>query len=107
MSEETARQFMRRGVGRRPTSQAFRGHAIGREFRREATFRQIKDAWRTRAWWRDSSWWPIFIGLLATFLIACGMFGFFVVIGPPLVKVLCAGAVVYAAVRTGWGFWKA
>lgn len=107
MSDERARRFMGRGVGRRPTSRFFRGRVAGREFRRGATFRQVKEAWHTGAWRRDSSWWPIFVGLLATPLIVFGMFGFFVIVGPPLAKVLCAAAVIYAAVRTTWGFWKA
>ncbi|HLO34324.1 MAG TPA: hypothetical protein VK249_34585 [Anaerolineales bacterium] len=45
--------------------------------------------------------------LLQTFLLAFGMFGFFFVIGPPLVKLMCGGALLYAPVRTIWAFWKA
>jgi hypothetical protein len=36
-----------------------------------------------------------------------GMFGYFLVVGAPTVKRVCAGVLLYATARTAWGFWKA
>jgi hypothetical protein len=107
MSEDEARQFMRTSAGRPMINRAFRGKAVGREARTGASFHDIKEAFISGDWSRDPGWWPIFIGLLALPLVAYGMFGYFIVIGPPTVKVICAAALAYATVRTVWGFWKA
>jgi len=107
MSEAEAQEYMQSGAGRPRVKRIFKGLAAGREFRMEASFREIKEAVRRGAWVYDRGWWPILLGLLATPLIAYGMFGYFFVIGAPLVKLVCGGALAYATVRTGWGFWKA
>jgi hypothetical protein len=107
MSEEEAKAFMSTRAGSPRRKGTFRGKAAGREFRMAATFREIKDTVRTGNWRHDPSWWPILIGLVGLPLAAYGMFGYFVVIGQPLVKLLCAGALAYATVRTVWGFWRA
>ena len=91
MSEDEAQQCMRTSAGRPGQVRHFRGRAAGREFRRAATIREIKDAWRSGDWLTDPSWWPILLGLL----------------GAPTVKLVCAGALLYATARTAWGFWKA
>ncbi len=49
----------------------------------------------------------ILVALLGAPFAVYGMFGYFIVIGAPTVKLLCAGALVYATARTAWGFWKA
>jgi hypothetical protein len=102
MSDPAARAFMQR-----TTRQRVRGPAVGREFHIDTTFREVKHAARTGDWLRNPHWYPIFLGLGALPLIAYGMFGFFIVIGPPVVQVLCAAALVYATTRTRWSFWKA
>ena len=38
--------------------------------------------------------------MLGSLLMLAGIFGFLFVIGPPLVKIICAGAFVYGLVRT-------
>jgi hypothetical protein len=107
MSEAEAQEYMQSGAGRPGVRRIFKGQAAGRQFRGTASFREIKEAVRRGAWVHDSSWWPILVGLLAAPLIAYGMFGYFFVIGAPLVKLFCGGALAYATVRTVWGFWKA
>jgi hypothetical protein len=107
MSEAEARDFMQSSAGGPRLTRVLRGRAAGREFQIAASFREIKDAFRTGAWLREPGWWPLVIGLLAMPLIFYGMFGYFIVIGPPLVKLICAGALVYATLRTLWAFWKA
>jgi hypothetical protein len=98
---------MSTSAGRPRTARVTRGPVAGREYRFTASFREIKGAFRTGSWLHDRSLWPILIGLVGVLFAAYGMFGYFVVIGPPLVKLLCGGALAYATVRTVWGFWKA
>jgi hypothetical protein len=85
---------------------SFRGPSKVREFRTEVTFKEIKEAWHDGNW-NNSEWLPIFLSLLALIFIAFGMFGFFFVIGAPLVKLVCGGALAYATVRTIWAFGQA
>ncbi len=84
-----------------------RGAGVGREFQMTRSFSSIKDAFRSGAWRRDPDWYPIFLGLAAMPLILYGMFGIAIVLGPPLVKALCAGALLYATVMLVRSFWKA
>jgi len=107
MSEAEAREFMQSSAGRTRMTRSFRGRVAGREFQMAASFGEIKDVFRTGAWLRDPGGWPLVIGLLATPLIFYGMFGYFAVIGPPLVKLICAGALAYVTLQTVWAFWKA
>jgi len=40
--------------------------------------------------------------------MACvGLFGVFVVIGPPAVQLICLATLAYALARTAWAFWHA
>ncbi len=106
MSDDEAFKFIENGASPATIYHRFRGQAKGREFRMEVTFREIKDAWHSGNW-NSPEWLPIFLGLLAMVFIAFGMFGFFFVIGTPLVKLICGGALAYATTRTLWAFWKA
>lgn len=101
MSSGAARDFMQR-----ETHGRFRGRAAGREFHSETTMREIKRAVGSGEW-REPKWYPILLGLAALPLIAFGMFGFFIVVAPPVVKVLCIAALFYATARTVWSFWHA
>jgi hypothetical protein len=103
MTGEEARDFMRSSTGAR----VLKGRMGGREARMVASFAEIKDAVRTGAWLREPAWRPLFVGLFAMPCICVGMFGFVFVIGPPLVKLLCSGALVYVAARMAWAFWRA
>jgi hypothetical protein len=107
MNDDEALGFIEQSAGSPTIRRRFRGRAKGSEFHTEVSFRDIKEAWRSGEWRYEQNWLPVFLGLLAVTLIAFGMFGFFFVIGPPLVKLLCGGALLYATVRTAWAFWKA
>jgi hypothetical protein len=107
MTNDEALRFMENSASSPTIHRHFRGRAKGRDFYIEITFKEIKQAWLSGDWQREPKWLMIFIGLLAIALIAFGMFGFFFVIGPPLVKLLCSGALLYAMVRTTLAFWKA
>lgn len=108
MSDEEAHDYMRtRGAPLQRTG-VFRGWASGRTTPDGiASFRQIKDAFRSGDWLRDPRIRPFCVGIIGLLLAVLGGFGFFVVTSPPLVKLICAGAVLYAFGRTGWAFWKA
>jgi hypothetical protein len=103
MSEEEARQF----IESNGPIQHFSGQTAGREAKTEWTFREIKESFHSGAVWRNSSEFAVFLGLIGLALAAYGMFGYFIIIGPPLVKLACAGALAYATVLTAWSFWKA
>jgi hypothetical protein len=81
--------------------------AVGAEAQDGATFAEIKAAWRARAWRVSPRWRRMFLMMLATALLAFGLFGSFIVIAPAGLKLILAGALVYAAVRTAWGFRQA
>ncbi len=78
-----------------------------RSFSGEASFSAVKKAWRLRSWRYDRSWRIFFVMMVGALLLAVGLFGFFVVIGPPVVKLFCGGALLYALGRTAWGFRQA
>ncbi len=108
MSEEEARQFSQSGAGRTGNLfSRFFGRVAGREFYVEMSLRGIKDGLRSGVGWRNLDWWLVFLGLIGLCLALYGMFGYFFVVGPPLVKLACAGALIYTTIRTVWSFWKA
>lgn len=73
----------------------------------EASFREIKAAWRSGAWRRGPRWRRLFVMGAGGLLMGAGLFGLAVVLGPPGVKLLCGGALVYAVVRTVRAFRRA
>ena len=105
MTDDESLEFTENGEASPTIYRSFRGQTKGRGFRTEVTFKEIKEAWQNGDW-SNPEWLPIFLGLLAMIFIAFGMFGFFFVIGEPIVKLVCAGALVYTVVRTAWAFWK-
>jgi hypothetical protein len=104
MSEEQAKEWISPRV--RPGWQVglFRGKALGREARMEASFHEIKAAFQNGAWLRDPGWWPLCIGGIGVMLLCLGGFGYFFIIGPPTVKVMVGAAMAYAVARLTWGF---
>lgn len=95
-------------AARRLTSQpalfrrsAYRSHgtAAGAQAEDSASFAEVKAAWRARAWRVSPRWRRLFAGLIGTAFLATGLFGLFIVIAPPGIKLLCGGALLYAWVR--------
>jgi hypothetical protein len=107
MSEDDARAFSSRSAGQPHLVRRLSGPAVGRSFYEEASFLGIKQAVRSGTWRRDARYLRSVIGLAGLSLVLWGMFGYFFVVGPPLVKLICGGVIVYAHVRTVWGFIKA
>ncbi|OGX06414.1 MAG: hypothetical protein A2Z88_07080 [Omnitrophica WOR_2 bacterium GWA2_47_8] len=81
--------------------------AWGAGFSDEVSFAQVKAAWRLGLWRQDPRWRGLFIMGLGAVLMAVGGFGIIIVLGAPGLKSLAVGALLYAAVRTTWGFLRA
>jgi hypothetical protein len=75
-----------------------------RSFEMEASTDQVREAWRRRSWRYSRRWRVLFLMLLGAVLLAAGITGLFILIGPPFIKVLVAGLAAYAAVRILWEF---
>lgn len=88
---------------------AFRhwGRSLGRSFHVEGPIAAMKQAGRTGAWRRHPVWQIAYLMGLGALLLLVGLFGIGIVLGPPLVRLICAGALAYALVRTTWAFVKA
>jgi hypothetical protein len=84
-----------------------RGRAAGAGFSDEASFREVKEAWRRRAWRDEPRWRRFALMALGGLLTTLGLFGLPFVLGPPFIKLLVGGAVLYAAARTAIGFAQA
>jgi hypothetical protein len=71
------------------------GPAEGARAEQEVSIAAMKEAWRTAAWRRERKWQTIFIMTAGGLLMTFGGFGAAVVAGPPVVKILCGGALAY------------
>jgi hypothetical protein len=109
MSQDEAQDFMRASAGQSWVGFAPLGSAAGGITTPEgiASFHEVKGAFRSGAWLYNPTMRVYCVGAIGLLLLVLGGFGYFVVIGPPAVKLICGGAVVYALGRTAWGFWKA
>lgn len=92
-----------RPVAWRATSYRVWGRATGREGSDEFTLGAMKQAWRSGAWCRNTVWRRRFITATGAALLAIGLFGIAFTLGPPPIKVLTGGALLYAMGRIGWG----
>jgi hypothetical protein len=103
MSEAEAEEFQTQAPQGHPVS-IFRGKARGRTVHLEASFSEIKAAFRSGAWLRDPNWWPIIFGGVGLILVCLGGFGCFFIFGPPTVKVIVGAGIIYMVARLSWGF---
>jgi hypothetical protein len=81
----------------------FRGTAVGAEAHEEVSFREVKAAFRARAWKLSRRWRRFFVLAAGATLLFLGLFGVVFVLAPPGVKLLVAAVVVYAVARTADG----
>jgi hypothetical protein len=109
MSQDEAQEFMRSSAGQSWVGFAPLGRAAGGIATPEGTasLHEVKDAFRSGVWLHNPTMRVYCAGVIGLLLVVLGGLGYFVVIGPPAVKVICGGVVVYAFGRTAWGFWKA
>jgi hypothetical protein len=81
------------------------GRTGGRQGSEQFTLGQLKAAWRSGAVRCDRVWARRFVTALGALMFMIGLLGSFIVLGPGWVKVLLAGALLYALGRIGWGLW--
>ena len=83
------------------------GLVVGTQVKDSGSFADIKQAWTARAWELSPRWRRMFLMMLATALLFCGLFGSFFVIAPAGVQLLIGIAFLYAVARTAAGFARA
>jgi hypothetical protein len=108
--DEMDRRLLRWRLGPASARGAFYrnfGLVVGSQAQDGASFSEIKQAWAARAWEFSPRWRRMFLMMLGTALLFCGLFGSFFVIAPAGVQLLIGGAFLYAVVRTVYGFARA
>lgn len=85
----------------------FAGLRITAGFHDEAPIWEIKKSFQQGIWWSKPRWRRFTLMGAGAFLLLYGLFGLFIVVSPPGVKLLAAVALVYATVRTAWAFYRA
>ncbi len=86
---------------------SFYGQSAGRGFDVEISFRQLKEVLRQPGWWRDPTSLSVIGAIAGGLLMVFGGLSLFVFYGPPWLKVLIGGWMLYALVRTTWGLARA
>jgi hypothetical protein len=83
------------------------GPAEGAKAEEEISITEMKDVWRSGAWRRDPHWQTVFMMAAGSLMMFFGGFGAAIVAGPPVVKVLCGGALGYATFQLVAAFRRA
>jgi hypothetical protein len=96
-----------RPVFSRATKYRVAGAAAGRSGAESFTLRELKAAWRSGVLWRDAEWRRRGVAVLGALLLVVGGLGVGIVVGPPWVKVLLAGMLLYAFARLAGGWRRA
>lgn len=91
----------------RATRYRFRGKGAGSSADESYTFRELKDAWRRGLVRRDPGWRRRAVTLVGALAMSFGLFSLFVVIGPPWLKVLFIGVMLYVSFKLARGFLRA
>ena len=86
---------------------SFYGKSAGRGFDVEISFRQLKEVLRQPGWWRDPTSLSLLAAVAGGLLMVFGGLSLFVFYGPPWLKVLIGGWMLYALVRMTWGLVRA
>lgn len=96
-----------RPVTWRASSYRVWGHAVGLRGSERFTFAEMKQAWRSGAVWRESVWKRRLITSIGALMLTVGLFGSFLVVGPPWMKILMGSLLLYVLSRLSWGLWRA
>lgn len=91
----------------RKSGYRIRGKTVGAQAEGEASFAELKAAWRTGAWRRTRRLRRLFVMGAGGLLMAFGLFGIFVVVGPAWVKLIVGAAMLFAATKLIQGFRQA
>jgi hypothetical protein len=101
--EETARQGMYAKMGF--SRYWFWGRTWSRGFSDEFSIHEAKTA--CSRWWSELRWQRAFVIGTAALTMGFGLFGVIGVLSPVSVKVLIAGALLYALARSAWAVLRA
>jgi hypothetical protein len=93
--------------GERKKSRGRMSRRIDQAFSGEASFTSVKQAWRLKSWRYDRRWRILFAMMLGALLMLFGLFGIFIVVGPPGIKFLMILAIAYVLFMTLRGFSRA
>lgn len=96
-----------RPVTWRASSYKILGQAAGRGGSESFQLAGLKTAWKSGAVWHDPVWKRRFITSIGALMLTVGLFGSFVVMGPPWIKVLIGCLLLYALGMISRGLWKA
>ena len=80
------------------------GKTAGAEAYDVFSLRAMKEAWRNGMWRHETVWRRRFVTAVGGVMTVAGLFGFLFVLGPPSIKILTSGALLYALGRTAWSF---
>lgn len=83
------------------------GFTVGFQGEDQASFEEVKRAWRTGAWLREPRWRRNFVMGAGGILVFFGGFSTVFVLGPSYIRIVAAGVVAYALVRMVWAFARA
>jgi hypothetical protein len=67
----------------------------------------MKQAWRSGAVLRESVWKRRLITSIGALMLTVGLFGSFLIVGPPWMKILMGSLLLYVLSRLSWGLWRA
>jgi hypothetical protein len=107
LGEDEVQQEIQEAAGEERSFYRFWGISVGSGFSDEASFHEVKAAWRQGAWLASPRWRRFLLMILGAFMVLYGMLGLFIVIGPPWVKLVAILALFYATLRAAWAFWRA
>ena len=85
----------------------FWGKAAGVQAEDQASFSEVKDAWRLGAWRHDVRWRYFFMMLGGGLAALFAGLGAVIVVAPPVVKGLLVAGLLYALMRLWWEFRQA
>ena len=91
----------------RASSYRVYGYAAGRQGSDSFALGEFKSAWRSGALRHDPVWRRRAVTVMGALLLTIGVCGVLVVVGPPWIKVLIGGALLYALGRLSWAMWRA
>jgi len=107
MTDDEARAHMRTGAGQPHIRRVVSGPVRGWRGKETSSLRAVKAAYRDGTWLTDPARRPFGIGVIGLLTACVGLFGVFVVIGPPVVQLICITTLAYVLGRTAWAFWRA
>ena len=106
MTRRNREQAMGPALWRRSAYRSY-GLTVGSEARDSASFSEVKAAFRARAWEFSPRWRQMFLMMVGSALLFCGLFGSIFVIATAGIKLVIGGAFLYAVIRTVVAFSRA